>query len=315
MSITASDQLRRILHLIPHVADDKEHSLADLAERAGISPAELIADLSAISERYDTPGGFVEGLSIFVEDDAVSVHANHFHRPMRLTMPELCALELGLVMLRRERTPVEQAPIERAIARLREAISHLPSNERHEGVRYAELAFAGSAEHLATLREAHRNRRKAVIRYRSGNASESADRTICPDAIVFAEQMWYVVATCSDTGARFFRLDRMEAVTILDEHFEVDTKAVSEVMVQGRAFASDTERQMTVRYSARIARWVAEREGKELDADGSLTLRLPVADDAWAVRHVLQYGPEAEILEPVELRRMLVERLKSMIRR
>jgi predicted DNA-binding transcriptional regulator YafY len=44
-------------------------------------------------------------------------------------------------------------------------------------------------------------------------------------------------------------------------------------------------------------------------------LRLPVADDAWAVRHVLQYGPEAEILEPVELRRMLVERLKSMIRR
>lgn len=315
MSITASDQLRRILHLIPHVADDKEHRLVDLAERAGVSPAELIADLTAISERYDTPGGFVEGLSIFVEDDAVSVHANHFLRPMRLTMPELCALELGLVMLRRERTPVEQAPIERAIARLREAISHLPSNERHEGVRYAELAFAGSAEHLATLREAHRNRRKAVISYRSGNASESADRTICPDAIVFAEQMWYVVATCSDTVARFFRLDRIEAVRILDEHFEVDTKAVSEVMMQGRAFASDTERQMTVRYSARIARWVAEREGKELDADGSLTLRLPVADDAWAVRHVLQYGPEAEILEPVELRRMLVERMKSMVRR
>ena len=72
---------------------------------------------------------------------------------------------------------------------------------------------------------------------------------------------------------------------------------------------------MTVRYSAGIARWVAEREGRVVDVDGSLTLRLPVADNAWAVRHVLQYGSEAEILEPVELRRMLIERLQSMAQR
>jgi predicted DNA-binding transcriptional regulator YafY len=312
MSGTASDQLKRILHLIPRVADDKEHRLEDLASLAGVSPSELIADLSAISERYDTPGGFVEGLSIFVEDDSVSVHANHFHRPMRLTMPELCALELGLVMLRRERTLAEQAPIDRALARLREAITHVPSNDRYEGTRYAELALTGSAEHLATLREAHRDRRKVDIRYRSGSATESSMRTICPDAIVYAEHMWYVVATCSDSVARFFRLDRIETVNVLDERFEPDARAMDRVLEQGRTFASETSRQMTVRYSPHIARWVAEREGKALDDDGSLTLLLPVADDAWAVRHVLQYGPEAEILAPDDLRALLVERLKSV---
>lgn len=83
------------------------------------------------------------------------------------------------------------------------------------------------------------------------------------------------------------------------------------VLEQGRTFASDTTREMTVRYSASIARWVSEREGKPLDDDGSLTLNLPVADDAWAVRHVLQYGPEAEILAPAELRALLIERLES----
>ena len=312
MSGTASDQLRRILHLIPRVADDKEHRLEDLASQAGVSPSELIADLSAISDRYDTPAGFIEGLSIFLEDDSVSVHANHFHRPMRVTMPELCALELGLVMLRRERTPAEQAPIDRALARLREAITQVPSNERHEGTRYAELALAGSADHLTRLRQANRTRHKVEIRYRSGSATESSMRTICPDAIIFAEQMWYVVATCSDSVARFFRLDRVESVNVLDESFEPDASAMDRALEQGRTFASDTTRQMTVRYSPRIARWVAEREGKKLDDDGSLTLHLPVADEAWAVRHVLQYGPEAEILAPADLRALLVERLESV---
>ncbi len=66
---------------------------------------------------------------------------------------------------------------------------------------------------------------------------------------------------------------------------------------------------MTVRYSPRIARWVAEREGKPLDEDGSLTLEHPVADDSWAVRHVLQYGPDAELLEPAELREKVREGL------
>lgn len=309
MNTTASDQLKRILHLIPQIADDKEHRLEDLARDVGISPKELMSDLSSISERYDAPGGFVEGVSIYVEEDSVSVHANHFLRPMRLTMPELCALELGLVMLRRERTPVEQAPIERAMVRLRETISQVPSNDRHEGTRYAELALEGSAAHLGVLRAAHRDSRKVRIRYRSGGATVSAGRTICPNAIVFAEQMWYVVATCDDAVARFFRLDRMEDVELLDERFERDASAVARVMEQGRAFTSDTTRHMTVRYSPRIARWVAERGGKVLASDGSLTMQHPVADDAWAVRHVLQYGPEAEILEPAELRALLVERL------
>jgi predicted DNA-binding transcriptional regulator YafY len=36
----------------------------------------------------------------------------------------------------------------------------------------------------------------------------------------------------------------------------------------------------------------------------------PVADRDWAVRHVLQYGPEAEVLEPAAVRQALRERLE-----
>lgn len=312
MSQSASEQLKRILHLIPHLADEQEHTLGDLASSIGVSATQLMADFISISERFDVPGGFVEGVTIFVENDAVSVHANHFHRPMRLTMPELSAMELGLVMLRRERTPAEQPPIERALERLRRTISRVPANDKHEGIRYAELAMTGSAEHLARLRAARRSHHKVRLRYRSGSANEASERTICPHAIIFAEQMWYVVAMCDDSVARFFRLDRVEAVQLLDDTFEPDGETVNDVMERGKPFASDTTRHMIVRYSPRIARWVAEREGKPLAADGSLTLQHQVADDTWAVRHVLQYGPEAELLEPADLRALLAERLGAM---
>jgi predicted DNA-binding transcriptional regulator YafY len=66
---------------------------------------------------------------------------------------------------------------------------------------------------------------------------------------------------------------------------------------------------MTVRYSPRIARWVAEREGLQLAEDGSLTMEHPVADESWAVRHVLQYGPDAEVLAPAAMRELVADRL------
>jgi predicted DNA-binding transcriptional regulator YafY len=228
---------------------------------------------------------------------------------MRLTMPELCALELGLTMLRRERTPAEQAPIERALERLRRTISRVPTDDRYEGMRYADLSVAGAAEHLSALRSAVEANRRVALRYRAGGATESATRTIDPHSLVFAEQMWYVVASTTDTSLRIFRLDRVEGVEVLDETFERDPSAGLRVQEAGRAFVSGTSRRMTVRYSPRVARWVAEREQVPLAADGSLTMEHPVADDSWAVRHVLQYGPDAEVLEPGSIRELVVAHL------
>jgi predicted DNA-binding transcriptional regulator YafY len=311
MPDTAADQLKRILDLIPRLADGEEHPVAEVAAQVGMEPAELLRDLEAVSERFDTPGGFVEGVSIYVEDESVCVTTSRFLRPMRLTMPELCALELGLTMLRRERTPVEQGPIDRALERLREAIARVPSDDRWEGTRYADLAVAGEVEHLSALRRAIGKSRRVRLRYRAGAAAESSTRTIEPHSLAYAEHMWYVVASTDQATLRFYRLDRIEQVELLDERFERDASAGLRVQEAGRAFASETTTYMTVRYSPRIARWVAEREGTTLADDGSLTLAHPVADESWAVRHVLQYGPDAELLAPAELREAVRARLSG----
>jgi predicted DNA-binding transcriptional regulator YafY len=312
MAETAASQLRRIMHLIPKLADGEDHRIDDIAAALESTPKQLVSDFQSICDRFDTPGGFVEGVQVYLESRNVSVHTSHFHRPMRLTMPELCALELGLTLLRRERTPAEADAIDRALARLRATISKLPENDRHDGIQHAELAAAGSANHLAALRSAIRDRARVTVRYCASRSIKSALRTGAPHCLMFAEQMWYVVMVGDDGAYRFFRLDRIEDVTVLTDHFEPDDSIVAQVLSAGRPFASNTDRHMRVRYSPRIARWVAEREGLPLAPDGSLTVDHPLADEQWALRHVLQYGPEAEILSPPEMRTLITERLSTI---
>jgi predicted DNA-binding transcriptional regulator YafY len=41
----------------------------------------------------------------------------------------------------------------------------------------------------------------------------------------------------------------------------------------------------------------------------------PLADVHWGVRHVLQYGPDAEVLEPADVRTEVVRRLGRLMTR
>lgn len=316
MTDTAAAQLRRILALVPELADDDEHPIDGLATALGTDRDTLLEDLRSLTERYD-PGGFVdEGISLFIEDDSVCLTSQHFRRPMRLTSAELCALELGLAVLESERPAEERSAIVRARARLRDVIAKLPGGEpEDEPDRHAASAHAGDARHLAMVREGVRTRRKVRLAYRRGDREVASARVVAPYALVIASGMWYAIAWCDESaGIRVFRLDRVEGVEATDEAFAVPaTFTVESIVRERRVLHADAPQTMTVRYSPRIARWIAEREGRTPDADGSLTMEHPLLDVAWGVRHALQYGPDAEVLSPPAVRREIARRLDAVV--
>lgn len=313
MSDTAAAQLRRILNLMPEVADGDPHPIDDVAARLGVSRDVLFSDLVAITKRFDEPGAFVEGVSVEWENDSLSVVTPHFRRPMRLTMRELCALELGLSILRREWPMEERAAIDRALERLRGVITKLPTNELLDGVFTADAHSPGD-EHLPVIRQAITAHRKLRLAYRSGASAETRERTIEPYRLVFASGMWYLVARADGTDdVRFFRLDRVESLVLTDERFEPSAAPSDDgVASEGRMFSAEASEVMIVRYSPRIARWIAEREDGVYGADGSFVVRHPLADLNWGARHVLQYGTDAEALAPPELRVAIAEALGRM---
>jgi predicted DNA-binding transcriptional regulator YafY len=182
-------------------------------------------------------------------------------------------------------------------------------------MRHAELAPTEGLVHLDELRKALRDHRKAQITYRRSGADEPTTRVVRLYAILPASGMWYAVAHCeASDGLRVFRMDRVENASALDETYEIPAEfSVRETLQGGRGLKAELPPVgMKVRYSARIARWIAEREGVEPGPDGSVTIEHPLADREWGMRHVLQYGPEAEVLEPVELRTELARRLSAI---
>src|SRR6476469_8358854 len=72
MTDTAAKQLRRILQVIPDIADGNDHALGKVAKKAGVDEAVLIADLKSLADRQGGQGGFVEGMQIFITPGTVS---------------------------------------------------------------------------------------------------------------------------------------------------------------------------------------------------------------------------------------------------
>jgi len=321
MSETAAARLRRILLLIPHLADSEDHRVDDLACAIGSDRATVMRDIEALVTRSDEPGGFVPGVNIYFTGEEVSLVSQPFRRPMRLTASELGALELGLAMLRAERAPDEQSAVNHALERLRKALVHVPADmvqipldAAAMSQRVASLPSPGNPEALAVVQRATVSRKKLRLAYRGGDSTEASERTIQPYALVVASGSWYVLAWCeSAEGIRTFRLDRIERIEQLDESYQIPaTFSVDEHLTDRKVLRIGEARTMRVRYSARIARWIAEREGGEVDADGSLTLEHPLADVQWGVRHALQYGPDAEVLEPPDVRAEIARRLSAL---
>lgn len=311
----AAAQLRRIIHVVPQIADGEEHSLSAVAEGIGATVDTLRRDLYSLVTRFDTPAGFVEGVQLYVESDRVSAVSNHFARPMRLTVSELCALELGIAVLHARRPPVAHPVLERARARLRAVIAQLPDDPIPDGLYGAALGEQGRTAHLVAVRTALRERLKLRLVYRKSGSATPGERIVCPYALVSASGMLYIIAHCDDGDSiRVFRMDRVEDAAATAERFDVAADfSLDAVLRDGRVFYSPQPDTMRVRYSPRVARWIAEREGKVPEVDGSLVIEHPLADLEWGMRHVLQYGPEAEVLEPAALRERLRERLAAIV--
>lgn len=135
---------------------------------------------------------------------------------------------------------------------------------------------------------------------------------------------WYLFAHCRlRRELRMFALDRMRAVRILPERFSYPPDFDPQAFAR-RAFGlfkAGMIREARIRFSPFISAWVRDQlwhpdQRMEVQRDGGLELCLPFAGAGIdLVREVMKFGPEAEILEPAELRAEVLSRLRQAIDR
>ncbi len=314
----ADERLQRLLIAFPTIADEMKLTIEQLAERIGTDVKTLREDFLCL-DRDDTPPGFVESVQLFVGSDSVSMRSSHFKRPMRLTRPEVAALELGLGILEQELAVDERHLVANVRRRLRDlAVRPVDTVVDKRKARAITEAASGLAiepardrewDAVVVLQRAIERHQVVVLTYQRSNASEATERRVRPYAMVRADANIYLVAFCERNDTlRVFRLDRVRTAVETSDRFERPAEfAVESVVQQGHVFVQDVSavESLVVRYSPTVARWIAEREAGVTHPDGSFLVHYPLADESWAIRHVLQYGPDAVILAPERVRNAL----------
>jgi len=311
----ARSQLERILVLLPLAARGDGIPLEAAAAALDVDVDTVVGDLTSVSDRdFYHPSGGADEIQIFLEGDTVKVWSGgKFDRPPRLTPREALALSLGLRALAAGRTPGERPPLVELARRLEEEAASGPVAEAPD--RFGLDAEEDELGVRALLEEAARLGLRCRIRYLAADGPAPSERSLDPYVVASAQGAWYAIGWCgAREDVRVFRLDRILAAELTEERFETPPEFdPADWLRDGHVFRSEVELTARVRYSARIAPWIREHGPCEPLEDGAVTVVYPAADPAWIVRHVLGYGPDAEVLEPGPLRDVVLETARRFL--
>ena len=151
--------------------------------------------------------------------------------------------------------------------------------------------------HLPTIASATWRGRRLSARYREGR--KVVQRTLDPLGLVLKGGAWYLVAHRS-AGMRVYRVSRFASVRIRDEGFDRPEgfELAGYWDEWSRTFESSLPRvEVKVRASELARRFLpSDRQGE----DGVYVVGFQSMEDAF--RELLKFGPDAEVLEPAELR-------------
>ncbi len=176
---------------------------------------------------------------------------------------------------------------------------------------------AGEGSTLALLETALAGNRVVFIEYFSNSSHETTSREIEPMGVFFYSGSWHMIAYCRlRKGFRQFRLDRIKSVHLRDETFNPDKfKSIDKILqdsFEGIALHKVIIRfKKNSRYSEFKNRIIFGFQ-QEKELDGKVELTFLVDSLPFICRWLINFGNEAEIISPQELKDLMKKLLSEL---
>ena len=299
MSPGATDRLSRLLALVPYLVTRQGIPLAEVAAEFGITESQLVKDLELLFV-CGTPGHLPDDL-IEVDWDDGRVYlgnADAIARPLRLGVDEALALLVGLRALADVPGLHDRDALQRTLLKLEAAAGESGSASAQVRV---EVEVQGP---LADVRRALAAGRRVHLTYFVPARDETTERDVDPMRVLLVDGRWYLEGWCRRAeDVRLFRLDRVEALTVLDVAADVPAAAAERDLGEGLFIASPDDVLVTLKL-APPAHWVIDYYPVEevVELPGELLLvRLRVADDGWLRQLALRLGGALRVVDPPDL--------------
>ncbi len=173
-------------------------------------------------------------------------------------------------------------------------------------------------ELLGTLRRAILDRHTVRFRYHGRYAGDAhaalGERYADPYSLAHVAGAWYLIAHCRQRHAlRKFRLDRIERLSLTEDHFVRPTNFRLPEEQQ------NDDRRVIVRvsFAGEAARWVRESRYfyivAQEDTDTGLLVTLRVRREEEIIPWLLGWGRQARVLEPRSLRQRLAAEAAAVL--
>jgi proteasome accessory factor C len=302
-------RLRRVLALVPWIAEHPGAALTDIAARFGVSEEGLEHDLELLPmcglPPY-TPDRLIE---VEIVDGHVWIRfAEYFERPLRMSAAEgLALLAAGRALLAVPGSE-EHGVLATALDKLARVV----------GASDGLAVEVGEPPFLDALRRATDANERVEIDYYSFGRDATTTRQIDPQSVFHAFGHWYAAAYCHlAADDRLFRVDRIRAVCPTGHRFEPPVRG-DEAHFGKTVYHPRAEDPRVTLELAPEAAWVVESYPSEETrerSDGSWRVVLAVSERAWLERLLLRLGPAARVVAPPELRAVGAEAAKRLLTR
>ena len=291
-AMPAGQRLRRLLAILPWLAEAGDVSVAEIADRFGMTPAQVVSDLELAACCGLPPYSPDELFEIIVDDDLVSARFTRlFHRRQAFSNSEAIAvLASGNAMLALGEGD-QLTNLASALAKVSAALGDVDFG--------VDLGVdADQARALNVIRDAVDRRVCVHIDYQSAWRDDVSRRVIEPTGLTMTDGKWYVSAWCrSSVGWRTFRIDRiMNAELVEEQQPRREARSDTDSKHDGSAITA------VISFPAHLSEAISHMNGAGIVVGTGATRTAPieVTNTEWLGAMLCRFGGEITVLEPTE---------------
>ena len=286
----AAERVEGLLVMLPWLISRKRVKLSEMAKQFKLSEKELMSDLimaAMCGVPPYTPDALID---VFVDEDEVVAEVPlMFSRPLQLNSAELFALQAMASAALSMPGADKRGPLASALKKLQ------PLLPRQDAV----AVDVQPVRFLLDAQQAVTNGEFVEIGYYSPISQTRSTRVIFPRAVFDQTGHWYVRADDEQSGeVRNFRIDRIESFTPTGKSAAPNFDGVdSEIEFFGADVQQAT---LLVQPSARRLVESYPYRSREVLADGSVKMTIPVSSELWLGRLLLRGGDAITVVEPAK---------------
>ncbi len=299
------ERLRRLLFLVPYVAEHPGQTVDQVAQALGLTRAALLEELDLLTLVGRPPFQPDDFIDIYVEDDRVYVDLDQrLSRPPRLTAAEGVALAAAAELLR----PAAQDALRSALQKLEKVLPEAARQRYHQMTRQLDVSVDAPLG-LAPLSQAIVEHREVELDYFAAGTGQTEHRAVQPHELFSHRGHWYLSAYCkSRKDERLFRLDRIAQLSLTERSFPAGGAPKS---LRPR----EASAKVTVRFNPQAAPFLQERFGAagKKEPDGGLVVEVPGDSMRWLAQWVLSFGGDAEVISPPSAREAVAVAAKASL--